>query len=65
MELKRPFSMSEWLQTPASVRQYIEALEQALQELFARIEQQQQLINLQEKRIETFEKLAIFLILRF
>jgi len=39
MELKRPFCMSEWLQTPPSFRPYIEALELALQELSARIEQ--------------------------
>jgi transposase len=33
MEIKRPFSEAEWLQTPAAVRAYIEMLEQSILQL--------------------------------
>jgi hypothetical protein len=33
MEIKRPFSAAEWLQTPEAVRAYIEMLEQSILQL--------------------------------
>lgn len=52
MEIKRPFSTAEWLQTPAAVREYIETLEQsilklsnAVAELKGRTEKLEQRIN--------------------
>ena len=33
MEIKRPFSTAEWLQTPEAVRAYIEMLEQSILQL--------------------------------
>jgi transposase len=52
MEIKRPFSTAEWLQTPKAVRDYIEMLEQSilqlshsLAELKARTEKLEQRVN--------------------
>ena len=48
MEIKRPFSEADWLQTPEPVRQYVEQLEQTIIALVAKVEQL-------EKRIEQLE----------
>lgn len=48
MEIKRPFSEADWLQTPEPVRQYVEQLEQTVLALVAKVEQL-------EKRIEQLE----------
>ena len=48
MEIKRPFSEADWLQTPKPVRQYVEQLEQTVFTLVAKVEQL-------EKRIEQLE----------
>ena len=48
MEIKRPFSEADWLQTPKPVRQYVEQLEQTIFTLVAKVEQL-------EKRIEQLE----------
>ena len=52
MEIKRPFSSAEWLQTPEAVRDYIEMLEQSilqlshsLDELKGRTEKLEQRVN--------------------
>jgi len=48
MEIKRPFSLSEWLAIPEAVRTHIEAQDQAIQELITEVK----LLN---KRIEQLE----------
>lgn len=48
MEVKRPFSETDWLATPEPVRQYVEQLEQTVIALVAKVEQL-------EKRIEQLE----------
>lgn len=49
MDIKRPFSESDWLATPEPVRQYIEQLEQTVVELLAQVQ-------LHDKRIRQLEE---------
>jgi len=48
MEVKRPFSILDWAQTPESVKRYIQYLEQTMGSLSAKVEQL-------EKRTEKLE----------
>lgn len=52
MDIKRPFSESEWLATPEAVRQYIEALEQTLIELLTKAQQHEKRIAELENRLD-------------
>jgi cell division septum initiation protein DivIVA len=52
MEIKRPFTIAQWLETPEAVRQYIELLEKSISQLSdsitdlkVRIEKLEQQVN--------------------
>lgn len=51
MESKRPFSLADWLETPASVRNYIESQDQLLIQLAGRVEQLRKRVEELENRL--------------